>query len=67
MAARIAWFRREHPDWSILTESILTTEKAVVMKAVIKDAQERVIATAHKKETETGFPDHIEKAESASC
>jgi len=66
VAARIAWFRREHPDWSILTESVQTAEKAVVMKAVIKDALDRVIATAHKKETEIGFPDYIEKAETGA-
>jgi hypothetical protein len=41
--------------------------KAVVMKAIIKDATGRIIATARKKETEIGFPDYIEKAESASC
>ena len=66
VAARIAWFRREHPDWSILTESVRLVDKAVVMKAIIKDAQERVIATAHKKETEIGFPDYIEKAETGA-
>jgi hypothetical protein len=58
--------RREHPDWSILTESVQVAEKAVAIKAVIKDAQERVIATAHKKETEIGFPDYIEKAETGA-
>ena len=41
-------------------------KKAVVMKAVIKDATGRVIATAHKKETEAGFPDYIEKAETGA-
>ena len=66
VAARIAWFKREHPDWSILTESVQLADKAVVMKAVIKDALERVIATAHKKETEIGFPDYIEKAETGA-
>jgi hypothetical protein len=38
-------------------------EKAVVMKTIIKNQEERIIATAQKKETEIGFPDYIEKAE----
>lgn len=67
VAARIAWFRREHPDWNILTESVLTDYKAVVMKAVIKDAQERTIATANKKETEIGFLGYIEKTETGTA
>ena len=65
VAPRIAWFRREHPDWSIITKAIQSANKAVVMKAIIKDATGRVIATARKKETEIGFPDYIEKARSS--
>jgi len=61
VAARIAWFRREHPLWSIITEIELQADKAVVMKATIKDMLGTVIATARKKETEIGFPDYIEK------
>ena len=66
VAPRIAWFRREHPDWSIITKAVLLANKAVVMKAIIKDAGGRVIATARKKETESGFPDYIEKAETGA-
>ena len=62
VAARIMWFRREHPDWSIITKAIQSANKAVVMKAIIKNAEGRVIATARKKETEIGFPDYIAKA-----
>ena len=36
------------------------------MKAIIKDATGRIIATARKKETEVGFPDYIEKAETGA-
>ena len=36
------------------------------MKAIIKDMTGQVIATARKKETEIGFPDHIEKAEAGA-
>src|SRR5215216_1699857 len=66
VAARIAWFRREHPFWSIITEVEQLANKAVVMKATIKDMLGSVIATARKKETEIGFPDYIEKAETGA-
>ena len=41
-------------------------DKAVVTKAIIKDMLGSVIATARKKETEIGFPDYIEKAETGA-
>jgi hypothetical protein len=66
VAVRIAWFRREHPLWSIITEIEQLANKAVVMKATIKDMLGTVIATARKKETEIGFPDYIEKAETGA-
>jgi hypothetical protein len=66
VAARIAWFRGEHPDWSIITKTEQLANKAVVMKATIKDASGRIIATARKKETEIGFADYIEKAETGA-
>ena len=34
-------------------------DKAIVMKAIIKDVTGQIIATARKKETEIGFPDYI--------
>ena len=63
VAARIAWFRKDHSLWSIVTEVERLADKAVVMKATIKDMLGTVIATTKKKETEIGFPDYIEKAE----
>ena len=66
VAARIAWFRKDHPYWSIVTDIEQLADKAVVMKATIKDMQGVVIATARKKETEAGFPDYIEKAETGA-
>ena len=66
VAARIAWFRREHHFWSIVTDVEQLADKAVVMKATIKDNWGNVIATARKKETEAGFPDYIEKAETGA-
>ena len=66
VAARIAWFRKDHPYWAIITEIEQLAEKAVVMKATIKDSLGDIIATARKKETEAGFPDYIEKAETGA-
>src|SRR5687767_6866850 len=66
VAARIAWFRKDHPYWSIITKVEKWGDKAVVMKAIIKDMLGTVIATARKKETEAGFPDYIEKAETGA-
>ena len=66
VAPRIAWFRKDHPDWSIVTETVMLVDKAVLMKATIKNPDDRVIATALKKETEIGFPDYIEKAETGA-
>ena len=66
VAARIAWFRKDHPYWSIITEIEHLADKAIVMKAIIKDVTGQIIATARKKETEIGFPDYIEKAETGA-
>jgi len=66
VAARIAWFRKDYPYWSIITEVEQLADKAVIMKATIKDMLGAVIATARKKETEAGFPDYIEKAETGA-
>ena len=66
VAARIAWFRKDHPYWAIITDIKQLADKAVVMKATIKNMQGTVIATARKKETEAGFPDYIEKAETGA-
>ena len=66
VAARIAWFRKDHSYWSIITKVEKWGDKAVVMKAIIKDMLGSVIATARKKETEIGFQDYIEKAETGS-
>ena len=43
VAARIAWFRKDHPLWSIITEVEQLGNKAVVMKATIKDMLGMVI------------------------
>jgi hypothetical protein len=66
VAARLAWFRKDHPYWSIITKIVRLADKAVIMKAIIKDFTGQVIETARKRETEVGFPDYIEKAETGA-
>lgn len=66
VAHRLVWFRKEHPDWRIVTEIRNLADKAVIMHAMIYNAAGEVIATAHKKETMTGFGDYIEKAETGA-
>jgi hypothetical protein len=66
VAARIAWFRKDHPYWSIITKVERLADKAVIMKAIVKDMTGTTIAIARKRETEVGFPDYIEKAETGA-
>lgn len=65
VSARVYWFRKERPDHTIETEIVhMDTERAVVIvRAVIKDPEGRVLATAHKLESARNFPDFLEKAE----
>ena len=63
---RLVWFREEHPGWSIETEFLSTTETSACAKATVRDEQGRIIATSHKFETERGFPDFLEKAETGA-
>ncbi len=63
---RLVWFREDHPQWSIETELISTTEKGATARAVVKDETGRIIATSHKAETSNHFPDFMEKAETGA-
>lgn len=66
--ARVAWFREEHPDWTILTSyapDISGTDFAT-FRCDILDATGRVIATGHKTEHAAHFSDFREKAETGS-
>lgn len=63
VAARIAWFREEHPDWSIITEPHTLTDDAAIYRTTIVDASSKIIATATKAEDRRGFADFLEKAE----
>lgn len=63
---RIVWFREDHPDWAIETELLSVTDNSAYARALIKDEHGRTIATSHKFETQKGFPDFIEKAETGA-
>ncbi|MDW8105904.1 MAG: hypothetical protein RMK45_00330 [Armatimonadota bacterium] len=65
VAARLVWFREEHPDWSIETQPLhLDFENGIaVFQATVKDPSGRIIASATKMETRGDFPDFVEKAE----
>lgn len=68
VAARLVWFRDEHPEWSIETEPHLIDldKRVAVFRATVKDEQGRVIASATKMETGSDFGDFLEKAETGS-
>lgn len=68
VAPRVAWFRKEHPDWTIETEPLnIDWEHGVAMfRAVIRDSEGRVIATGTKAESVHSFVDFVEKAETGA-
>ena len=68
VAARIAWFREDHPDWSIVTKSVrdLSGDDYCTFHAEVCDRNHIVIATAHKTEHEKHFADYREKAETGA-
>lgn len=68
VAARMLWFRQDHPDWSIVTEAVVIDgdKHYAIFRASILDTDNRVIATATKKEDVKGFGDYVEKAETGS-
>jgi hypothetical protein len=62
---RVYLFRRDHPDWGILTEPLtIDREKGFAcFRATITDAEGRTVSTATGSEDVKGFPEWIEKAE----
>lgn len=68
VAARIAWFREEHPDWSIVTKAVsdLSGADYCTFHAEVCDRNHIILATAHKTEHEKHFADYREKAETGA-
>lgn len=63
---RILWFREEHPDWCIETSPVKLDKDLSIFKCEITNAEGKLICTAHKTETPTGFKNHVEKAETGA-
>jgi hypothetical protein len=68
VAARLVWFREEHPEWRIETEPLeIDAERGIaIFRARVLDEQGNVLATGTKMETREGFADFIEKAETGA-
>lgn len=68
VAARLIWFREEHPDWGISTECLhLDMEKLVaVFTAKVHNAAGVQVGQGTKSENVKGFGDFIEKAETGA-
>ncbi len=68
VARRVNWFREEHPDWGIVTApvEINIEQRYAIYSATILNEEGRIMATGTKMETEKGFPDFVEKAETGS-
>jgi hypothetical protein len=68
VAARLVWFRQEHPDWGIETKPIImdTEKQYAVFEASVFNAEGRLMAKGTKMEGATGFPAYIEAAETGA-
>lgn len=68
VAARLVWFRQEHPDWGIETRPVeLNIEKGyAVFEALVYSTEGKLMAKGTKMETAGGFADYVEKAETGS-
>ena len=63
---RIAWFREDHPDWSIKTSFLHTDDVSSLARAEIINKEGVTLSTGHKQESKAHFLDHAEKSESGA-
>lgn len=63
---RLVWFREERPDWSIETEFVKIEKGSALARAVIRNPSGQIMATSHKFEDVSGFPDFLEKSETGA-
>ncbi len=68
VAARLVWFRMEHPDWGIETRPVaLDMEKQyAIFEAKVYNAEGKLMAQGTKHENVRGFPDFVEKSETGA-
>lgn len=50
VAKRVAEFKEQYPDWSIVTELVSANEETVVMKALVLDQDQRIRGTGYAEE-----------------
>ena len=50
VALRVAEFKEQHPEWSIVTELVSADEDTVVMKALVLDQDQRIRGTGYAEE-----------------
>ena len=50
VALRVAEFKEQHPEWSIVTELVSADDEAVVMKALVMDQDQRIRGTGYAEE-----------------
>ena len=66
---RLVWFRQDRPldsEWGIRTIPEIATEERAVYRAQIVSPEGVIVAEGTKSETQDGFPDFIEKAETGA-
>jgi len=68
VAARVLWFREEHPDWTIETQIVeINSEHAyAIFRANIYDDNMKLVSTGTRVEDASGFKDFVEKAETGA-
>lgn len=69
VAHRLVWFREQHPEGCIMTEVTTNGETSDAKASVafkMPNGEHRIVATGHKRETYSNFPDHREKAETGA-
>lgn len=66
VAERIYEFRRDHPDWAIVTEARVINSDVAVFRAEIRDEQGTVRSTGHKHVLAEGRENYVELAETGA-
>lgn len=68
VAARLVWFRQDHPDWGIDTHLVTLDldRQFAVFEASVYNADGKLMAKGTKGESIRGFSDYIEKSETGA-
>jgi len=69
-ADRLLWFREVNPNGIVKTQLMSHQDDTAIFRAEVytlgQDGQALLVATAHKMESKSTFPDYIEKAETSA-